>query len=56
MRILIAEDSLTQAIDLRMRLESLGHEVAVSGDGQQALKLMQSRLVRWSSRTGSCPE
>ena len=33
MRILIAEDSLTQAVDLRRRLEAMGHEVAVAGDG-----------------------
>jgi two-component system chemotaxis response regulator CheY len=43
MRILIAEDSLTQAIDLRMRLESLGHQVAVSGDGKEALNQLRSK-------------
>ena len=32
-RILIAEDSLTQAVDLRRRLEALGHEVVVTAAG-----------------------
>jgi diguanylate cyclase (GGDEF)-like protein len=45
MRILIAEDSRTQAVDLRRKLESLGHEVAVAFDGQQAWSLLQSRPV-----------
>ena len=36
MTILIAEDSQTQAVDLRRRLESLGHEVVVTMDGKQA--------------------
>jgi two-component system, cell cycle response regulator len=46
MRILIAEDSLTQAEDLRRRLESLGHKVTVAGNGRQAWELLQSRPVR----------
>src|SRR3954469_2193723 len=46
MRILIAEDSLTQAVDLRRRLEALGHEVVVAGDGLQAWKLIQARPER----------
>ena len=45
MRILIAEDSLTQAVDLRRRLESLGHEVAVADNGRQAWELLQARPV-----------
>jgi two-component system, cell cycle response regulator len=46
MRILIAEDSLTQAEDLRRRLQSLGHEVTVANNGGQAWELLQSRPVR----------
>jgi two-component system, cell cycle response regulator len=46
MRILIAEDSLTQAADLRRRLESLGHEVTAADNGCQAWELLQSRPVR----------
>ena len=46
MRILIAEDSLTQAVDLRRRLEAMGHEVVVAGDGLQAWKLIQARPER----------
>jgi two-component system, cell cycle response regulator len=45
MRILIAEDSLTQAVDLRRRLESLGHEVTVADNGRKAWELLQSRPV-----------
>ena len=45
MRILIAEDSRTQAVDLRRKLESLGHEVTVAYDGRQAWNLLQSRPV-----------
>jgi len=45
MRILIAEDSLTQAADLQRRLQSLGHEVTVAGDGRKAWELLQSRPV-----------
>ncbi len=43
MRILIAEDSRTQAVDLRRKLESLGHEVTVAYDGKQAWNSLQSR-------------
>jgi two-component system cell cycle response regulator len=46
MRILIAEDSLTQAVDLRRRLESLGHEVVPATDGLQAWRLIQTRSER----------
>ena len=42
MRILIAEDSRTQAIDLRRRLESLGHDVTAADNGGQAWDLLQS--------------
>ena len=45
MRILIAEDSRTQAVDLRRRLESLGHEVTVAYDGKQAWDLLHSKPV-----------
>jgi diguanylate cyclase (GGDEF)-like protein len=45
MRILIAEDSRAQAVDLRRRLESLGHQVTVTYDGRQAWDLLQSRPV-----------
>jgi sigma-B regulation protein RsbU (phosphoserine phosphatase) len=45
MRILIAEDSLTQSVDLRRRLEAMGHEV-VAADGLQAWKLLQARPER----------
>lgn len=43
MRILIAEDSRTQAVDLRRKLESLGHEVTVTYDGKQAWSTLQAR-------------
>jgi two-component system chemotaxis response regulator CheY len=46
MRILIAEDSLTQAVDLRRRLEAMGHEVVVANDGLKAWKHLQSRPER----------
>ncbi len=46
MRILIAEDSLTQAVDLRRRLEALGHEVIVANDGLQAWNLLQKNPER----------
>ena len=45
MRILIAEDSFTQAEDLRRRLQSLGHEVTVAVNGCQAWDLLKSRPV-----------
>jgi diguanylate cyclase (GGDEF)-like protein len=45
MRILIAEDSRTQAVDLRRKLESLGHEVTVAYDGKQAWNLLQAKPV-----------
>ncbi|HKM56036.1 MAG TPA: response regulator [Isosphaeraceae bacterium] len=43
MRILIAEDSQTQAVDLRRRLEAMGHEVVVTFNGLDAWKHLQSR-------------
>jgi diguanylate cyclase (GGDEF)-like protein len=46
MRILIAEDSQTQAVDLRRRLEALGHEVIVTGNGAQAWSHLQSKPER----------
>ncbi len=46
MRILIAEDSQTQAVDLRRRLESLGHEVIVTTDGHQASNQLCQRPER----------
>jgi two-component system chemotaxis response regulator CheY len=42
MRILIAEDSLTQAVDLRRRLEAAGHQVVVAADGLKAWNLLQA--------------
>jgi diguanylate cyclase (GGDEF)-like protein len=45
MRILIAEDSRAQALDLRRKLESLGHEVTVAENGCQAWDLLKSRPV-----------
>jgi two-component system chemotaxis response regulator CheY len=46
MRILIAEDSLTQAVDLRRRLEAMGHEVVVANDGLKAWTHLQARPER----------
>jgi two-component system chemotaxis response regulator CheY len=46
MRILIAEDSQTQAVDLRRRLEGLGHEVIVTWNGAQAWNHLQSKPER----------
>jgi diguanylate cyclase (GGDEF)-like protein len=43
MKILIAEDSQTQAVDLRRRLEAMGHEVIVAQDGLRAWNLLLSR-------------
>lgn len=43
MRILIAEDSQTQAVDLRRRLEGMGHKVTVAPDGLQAWNLLRSK-------------
>src|SRR5262245_52328427 len=43
MRILIAEDSQTQAVDLRRRLVAMGHEVVVTYDGAQAWNHLQSK-------------
>lgn len=43
MRILIAEDSQTQAVDLRRRLEAAGHTVVVAADGLQAWNLLRAR-------------
>ena len=43
MRILIAEDSLTQAVDLRRRLEAMGHEVVVTSNGLQAWNQLRSQ-------------
>jgi diguanylate cyclase (GGDEF)-like protein len=46
MRILIAEDSQTQAVDLRRRLEAMGHEVVVTADGLQAWNQLRDRTER----------
>jgi DNA-binding response OmpR family regulator len=46
MRILITEDSLTQSVNLRRRLEAMGHEVVAAADGLQAWKLLQARPER----------
>ncbi len=46
MRILIAEDSQTQAVDLRRRLEAMGHEVIVTVDGEQAWHQLLRRPER----------
>ncbi len=46
MRILIAEDSQTQAVDLRRRLEAMGHEVVVTADGLQAWNKLRERPER----------
>jgi len=43
MRILIAEDSQTQAVDLRRRLEALGHEVVVTSNGLEAWNHLRVR-------------
>lgn len=43
MRILIAEDSQTQAVDLRRRLEALGYEVVVTYNGLEAWKHLRAR-------------
>jgi diguanylate cyclase (GGDEF)-like protein len=45
MRILIVEDSQTQAVDLRRRLEALGHEVSIASNGLQAWEQLQARPV-----------
>jgi len=46
MRILIAEDSQTQAVDLRRRLEAMGHEVVVTADGLQAWNHLRDKPER----------
>jgi sigma-B regulation protein RsbU (phosphoserine phosphatase) len=46
MRILIAEDSQTQALDLRRRLEAMGHDVVVTADGLQAWNQLWDRPER----------
>jgi DNA-binding response OmpR family regulator len=46
MRILIAEDSQTQAVDLRRRLEAMGPEVVVTADGLQAWNQLRNRPER----------
>ena len=45
MRILIAEDSRTQAVDLKRKLELLGHDVTVTYDGKQAWEALQAKPV-----------
>jgi two-component system cell cycle response regulator len=46
MRILIAEDSQTQAVDLRRRLEAMGHEVVVTANGLEAWNQLRKRPER----------
>ena len=46
MRILIAEDSQTQAVDLRRRLEAMGHEVVVTSSGLEAWNHLRARPER----------
>jgi diguanylate cyclase (GGDEF)-like protein len=46
MRILIAEDSITQAVDLRRRLEAMGHDVVVTATGAQAWSHLQTKAER----------
>ncbi len=46
MRILIAEDSQTQAVDLRRRLEAMGHDVILTADGLQAWNQLFHRPER----------
>ena len=46
MRILIAEDSQTQAVELRRRLEAMGHDVVVTADGLQAWNQLRDRPER----------
>ena len=43
MRILIAEDSQTQAVDLRRRLEAMGHEVVACSNGLEAWNHLRAR-------------
>jgi diguanylate cyclase (GGDEF)-like protein len=43
MRIMIAEDSQTQCVDLRRRLEAMGHEVAATYNGLQAWNQLRAR-------------
>ncbi len=42
--ILIAEDSATQAVQIRALLESAGHSVQVADDGEQATDLLEDQL------------
>lgn len=42
--IIVAEDSLTQAAQIRMYLEEQAHEVTVANDGAEALRLMNDSL------------
>jgi len=42
--ILVAEDSLTQAAQIRMYLEEQSHDVTLARDGAEALRLMQDSL------------
>ncbi len=61
MRILIAEDSRSQALDLRRRLTALGHDVVETHDGAEAwrhLQVQPERLVisDWMMPEMSGPE
>jgi CheY-like chemotaxis protein len=43
-RILVAEDSSTQAAQIRLLLEGAGHEVQLAQDGREALAILQQHL------------
>ena len=54
--ILIAEDSPTQAENLRYFLEQQGYQVVTAKNGREALDLMARTNRVWSSVTSSCPK
>ncbi len=44
-RILVAEDSSTQAAQIRLLLEAAGHQVQLAPDGREALAMLQQHLA-----------
>ncbi|MBM3302954.1 MAG: response regulator, partial [Deltaproteobacteria bacterium] len=42
--ILVVEDSLTQALCLQQMLEKAGYRVSIAGNGQEALRYLESKL------------
>ncbi|MCB9737823.1 MAG: response regulator, partial [Deltaproteobacteria bacterium] len=42
-RVLVVEDSRTQALALRLMLERAGYEVETAGDGIEALEILRQR-------------